>query len=182
MDDLKWKILSSEYLSKHPYFTARKDRCETPEGKIVSSYYVVEMPPSACAVSITENGEVLMVRQYRHPVEKVLLELPGGFVDESEAHDVAMRRELREETGYYFPDMIELGKVAANPGVLNNYTYLFLATGGVKVGEQKLDKNEYLEVEAVSIHQLKDLFLQNKIVQALHVSCIFYALKYLGRL
>ncbi|MEO6134426.1 MAG: NUDIX hydrolase [Ginsengibacter sp.] len=179
---MNWKIVSSEYLSKHQYFTARKDKCETPSGKIIDEYFVVELPPSACAVAITKEGEVLMVKQYRHPIAETILELPGGFVDENEDPTNAMRRELKEETGYGFSNITLVGKVAANPGVLNNYTYLFLAQDGVKTGEQELDKNEELTPELISIEELKTLFLENKIVQSLHVSCIFYALKKLGLL
>ena len=67
-----------------------------------------------------------------------------------------------------FRPLINVGKIAANPGVLDNYTYLFLAKGGKKTGEQKLDANEELEVEKISLQELKKLFLENKIVQATH--------------
>ena len=180
--DLNWKILSSEYLCRHQYFTARKDKCEAPDGKIIDEYFVVELPTTACAVALTKEGEVLMVRQYRHPIEETLLEIPGGFLDENEVPEEAMKRELKEETGYEFSSVIKVGKIAANPGVLNNYTYLFLAQGGVKTSEQKLDKNEDLQVEKISVEELKNLFLENKIMQATHNSCVFYALKELGEL
>lgn len=179
---MKWKILSSKYLSKHPYFTARVDKCETADGKIIDEYFVVELPTTVCAVSITKEQEVLMVRQYRHPVEETLLEIPGGFIDENETPEEAMKRELKEETGYEFSSVTNVGRIAANPGVLNNFTYLFLATGGKKTSEQKLDKNEELQVEKITIPQLKNLFLQNKIVQSLHNNCIYYALKQMGEL
>ena len=179
---MKWKVLSSEYISRHQYFTARKDKCETPDGKIIEAYYVVELPTTACAVALTKEGEVLMIRQYRHPLAETLLEVPGGFIDENELSDVAMKRELLEETGYEFSSITEVGKIAANPGILNNYTYLFLAKGGVKTREQKLDETEELEVEKISIQELKKLFLENKIVQATHNSCVFYALRELGEL
>lgn len=179
---MKWKILSSEYISRHQYFTARKDKCETPDGKIVEEYFVVELPTTACAVALTKEGEVLMVRQYRHPIEETLLEIPGGFLDENEEPSQAMKRELKEETGYEFASVKRVGKIAANPGVLNNYTFLFLAEGGVKTSEQKLDKNEELIVEKISLQELKKLFLENKIVQATHNCCVFYALKELGEL
>lgn len=182
MQSMKWKILSSKYLSKHQYFTARKDRCETPEGKIVEEYFVVELPVSVCAVALTKEGEVLMVKQYRHPIEESILELPGGFVDANETPAVAIARELQEETGYSFSTFTELGKVAANPGVLNNYTYLFLAEGGIKTGEQHLDPTEFLVVEKISLEDLKKDLLDNKIVQSLHVNCIFYALQKMGKL
>jgi 8-oxo-dGTP pyrophosphatase MutT (NUDIX family) len=179
---MKWKIISSEYISAHKYFTARKDKCETTEGKIIDEYFVVELPETACAVAITQEGEVLMVKQYRHPIEETLLEIPGGFVDENESAEETIRRELKEETGYEFSSILHVGKIAANPGVLNNFTQLFLAQGGVKTSAQKLDKNEDLEIEKISLHELKRLFLENKILQATHNSCIFYALRELGEL
>jgi len=179
---MNWKILSSEYLSRFPYFTARKDKCETPDGKIVEAYYVVELPTTVCAVAITEENEVLMVRQYRHPIKETLLEIPGGFIDEGETPEEAMRRELKEETGYEFSSVINVGRIAANPGVLDNFTYLFLAKGGIKTSEQHLDQNEELQVEKISIPALKELFLENKMMQALHNSCIFYSLHEMGLL
>ena len=179
---MKWKILSSEYLSRHRYFTARKDKCETPEGNIVDEYFVVELPTTCCAVAITEQGEVLMVRQYRHPVEEAILEIPGGFVDENETPEQAVKRELKEETGYEFSTIKKVGKIAANPGVLNNFTFLFLAQGGIKTGEQTLDTNELIEIEKISLQELKTLFLENRILQSLHANCIFYALRELGEL
>lgn len=179
---MNWKTLSSEYISRHRYFTARKDKCEAPGDKIIEEYYVVELPTTACALAITESGEAVLVKQYRHPVEEVLLELPGGFIDENELPVTAMARELLEETGYEFSSVEQVGKVAANPGVLNNYTYLFLAQGGRKVADQNLDHNEEIEIVTLPLAELKQLFLDNKIVQSLHANCIFYALRALGQL
>ena len=179
---MKWKILTSEYISRHKYFTARRDKCETPDGNIVEEYFVVELPLTVCAVALTEEGEVLMVKQYRHPIEEVLLEVPGGFVDEGESSEQAIKRELKEETGYDFSSYTYVGKIAANPGVLNNFTDFYLAKGGKKTSEQNLDKNEEVEIEKISMAELKRLFLENKILQGTHNSCIFYALKELGEL
>lgn len=179
---MNWKTLSSEYISKHRYFTARKDKCVTASGKIIEEYYVVEMPQSACALAITEDGEALMVKQYRYPVDEILLELPGGFIDGKESPQVGMARELLEETGYEFKSIEQVGLTAANPGVLNNYTALFLATGGKKTGQQQLDPNEEIEVITIPLAELKELFLENKIRQSMHANCIFYGLRKLGRI
>ena len=174
---MNWKILSSEYLSKHIYFTARKDVCERGKGILVPEYFVVELPACVCAMALTESNEVLMVKQYRHPVAKEILELPGGFIDNNETPEIAMRRELMEETGYEFSSVEQVGMIAANPGVLNNYTALFLARGGRRTGAQSLDHNEDIEVITIPLEKLKKMFLENRIEQALHAICIFYALR-----
>lgn len=179
---MKWKTLSSEYISNHQYFTARKDKCEMPDGKIVEGYYVVELPTSVCALSITDEGKVLMVKQYRHPLGETLIELPGGFIDKNEEPDVAIRRELLEETGHEFSTIQYVGKVAANPGVLTGYTYLYLATEGKKVGQLNLDDNEEIEVLEIPLEEVRGMLLRNEIVQALHVSCMLYAFQKLDEM
>jgi ADP-ribose pyrophosphatase len=171
---MNWKKLSSKYLSKHIYFTAREDRCEMPDGKIVDPYFVVELPETVCAMAVTEAGEVILVKQYRHPIEETILELPGGFIDEDETPETAITRELLEETGYLFSNFQYLGRVAANPGVLNNFTVLYLATGGKKVTGQQLDHNEEIEVKFFSIAAVKDMLMNNEFIQALHTTCLFY--------
>ncbi len=179
---MNWKILSSEYLTNKNFFRARKDKCETPEGKIIEEYYVVELDPTLCALAITDDERAVMIKQYRHPIEATLLEIPGGFIDKDETPEKAIARELLEETGYEFSRYEYLGEVAANPGVLSNYTRLYLATGGKKVARQKLDENEEIRVELVPLDDLTGMLLQNKIVQSLHTNCIFYALLKMGKI
>ena len=172
---MNWKKISSEYISQHQYFTARKDSCEMPDGTIVPEYFVVELPTSACALSITENNEVILVKQYRYPIEATVLEIPGGFIDKGEEATQGMARELLEETGYAFSSIEYVGKIAANPGVLNNYTELYLATGGKKVASQSLDHHEEIEVLLYPVEEVRAMLRRNEFVQALHVCCMMYA-------
>lgn len=182
MSQMEWKTLSSEYLVKSQYFTARKDKCEAPGGKIIENYYVVELGLCVCALAITEDNKAILIKQYRHPVKKTMIEIPGGFVDKDEQPEKAVVRELLEETGYQFDNCEFLAEVATNPGVLNNYTQLFLATGGKKVSGQSLDPNEEIEIELVTIDELVKMLMENKIPQSLHSLNIFYALLKLGKL
>ena len=175
------KTISSEYFIRHQFFTARKDAYITESGLIVDPYFVVELPVSACAMCITENNKVLFVEQYRHPIEKKILELPGGFVEKGEAPEAGIARELLEETGYTFKKIIALGITAANPGLLNNYTYMFLATGGVKTAGQVLDENEEINIILKPLNTARQMLAENKIIQSMHALCMFYAFKFLDK-
>jgi ADP-ribose pyrophosphatase len=179
---MEWKTLSSEYISRHKYFTLRKDRCLTPSGKEIPDYYVVELDMSVCALAITEDNQVLLVKQYRHPIRKTILELPGGFIDKKEDPAKAVAREILEETGYEFKDVEFVGTIAANPAVLDNYTNLYVAKGGKKVGKQNLDPTEEIEIVLMPLQDLIDMVMENKMDQALHLACVFYALQKLGKL
>lgn len=151
-------------------------------GKIIDPYYVYEFPTWVAAVPVTEDGRIVMVRQYRHALGEVCIEIPGGCVDDTDnSPQEAIARELLEETGYSFSSYEYLGKISANPSSNNNLLHMFLARGGKKVTEQKLDANEEIEVVYLTIDELKQLLKENKVIQAMHVSCILYALGKMGK-
>lgn len=178
---MKWKILSSEYLFNDLWFKVRKDVCETPQGKIVDPYYVYEFPEWVTAVPVTEDGKIIMVRQYRHAIAETCIEFPGGCVDETDANfEEAIKRELLEETGYAFSQLKLLGITSANPSTNSNLMHMFLATGGKKVAEQSLDHNEEIEIELLTVEEVKTLVKENKILQSMHVTCFLYAMMALG--
>lgn len=180
---MKWKILSSEYLFNDLWFKVRKDKCETPDGKIIDPYYVYEFPTWVTALALTDEGTVVMVKQYRHAIEEICLEIPGGCVDDTDRNlEEAIARELLEETGYSFQHFQYLGKISPNSSTNSNWMHMYLATGGRKTHSQKLDHNENIDVELYTIDELRALLNENKIVQAMHVTCIMYGLKMLGEL
>jgi ADP-ribose pyrophosphatase len=180
--DLTWKICSSSYIHKGPWATLRTDKCEMPDGRIVEKYYVLEYPNWVNAVALTQEGKILMVKQYRHAASIVSLEIPGGVIDGDEKPEEAMRRELLEETGYRFDNMELMCSVYANPSTANNQTFCYLATGGIKVQEQALDEHEELIIEEYTVDEVKQLLADNKIAQALHCTALFYALGKMGKL
>lgn len=183
MKDLSWKTLSSEYLYKDTWFTIRKDTCETQEGKTISPYYVYEFPTWVIAVALTEEGKVIIERQYRHALGQTIYELPGGCVDDSDPSlEAAIERELLEETGYRFRQLEYLGKTSANPSTNNNWAHMYLATGGHRTQQQDLDHNEEIEIYLLTIDELKQLLRENKIIQSMHVTALLYGLERLGQL
>lgn len=182
-DHLKWKTLSSEYLSHQTWFTVRKDTCQRNDGVIVNDYYVFEFPEWATAFALTAEGKILMTKQYRQALGEVCIELPGGCVDKTDASfEDAIKRELLEETGYEFEDVQSLGKISANPSTNTNLMHMFLATGGKKTKAQSLDANEEIDVYEVSFDELMQLVDENKIMQSMHLSTIYYAMRKLGKL
>lgn len=96
----EWKVLESEYLVRRPWLTARRDRLELPDGRIIPEYYVLEYPDWVNVIAITKDGQFVMERQYRHAARKISLELPCGVMEEGETPLEAAQRELLEETGF----------------------------------------------------------------------------------
>lgn len=180
---MKWKTLFSEYLFNDRWFKVRRERCETPGGKIVDPYYVYDFATWVGALPVTEEGKIIMIRQYRHAAGEVCIEIPGGCVDETDAsNEAAIRRELLEETGYTFSQVDYLGKISPNPSTNSNYLHMFLARGGKKTSQQHLDENEEIEVIEMTMDELKHLLRTNQLLQSMHVSCILYGLEKMGEL
>lgn len=180
---LDWKILQSEYLFKDLWFTVRKDICERPDGKIINPYYIYEFPTWVAAVAITREGKYIMVRQYRHALGMTMYEIPGGCVDNTDKSlEDAVARELMEETGYKFANFTYLGKISANPSTNNNWLHMYLATEGELVAQQHLDENEDLEVALFSLEEITMMLMENKIIQSMHTTALFYALIKTGKL
>jgi len=178
---MEWKILKSDYLFKDLWFTVRRDTCERPDGKVITPYYVYEFPEWVTAVAMTREGEFIMERQYRHAAGLTMTEIPGGCVDASDMNfEEAIARELKEETGYVFDRFEYLGKTSANPSTNSNWMHMYLATGGVKAGDQEMDDNEEIEVRLIGMEELKQLLRDRQILQSMHATALFYALERLG--
>lgn len=163
----KWKILSSKYLFRRPWLTARVDTVELPDGRVNPEYYVLEYPSWVNVIAIDETGMFVMERQYRHALGVTEYELPCGVVEQGEEPLSAAKRELEEETGYTGGNWTLLTVVGANPGSLNNLTYCFLAEGVRKTAAQKLDDTEDLTVHMLSESDVFGLLERDELKQSL---------------
>lgn len=96
-----WKVLKSEYLSRQPWFTVRREEVELPNGNKIPEYYIYEYPEWINVIAITKEQKFVFVRQYRHGLGITAYELCAGVCEKEDASPlVSAQRELLEETGY----------------------------------------------------------------------------------
>jgi 8-oxo-dGTP pyrophosphatase MutT (NUDIX family) len=172
-----WKRLGSERLMENRYFSVRSDRLQLPDGGIKDPYYVIERPDAAIVFPLTESGEVVLVSQYRPPLDMMELGLPAGLVEEGERPEEAARRELSEETGYSGGEWEPLGSLASSPSLKDNWAYLFLARGVTETTAPDPDEHELVEVVRVPGEELLGLVHSGKIISSSGVAAIMLALE-----
>ena len=172
------KILKSEYLFRRPWLTVRRDSIELPNGNRVPEYYVLEYPDWANVVAVTEDRQIVLTRQYRHGIGRVLWEIPCGVLEPDDPSPMAgAQRELLEETGFGGGEWSELMVVSANPSTTSNLTHCFLATGVRRLADQHLDSGECLEVYLKPESEVRGMMERGEFLQALHLAPL---LKYFG--
>ena len=166
-DDRKWEILSTEYLIRRPWLTARRDHVKLPTGVENPEFYVLEYPDWVNVIAITKEGEFVMIRQYRHGLGETRYELCAGVSEEGEDPVESARRELYEEAGYGGGEWQLWMTISANPSTTNNLTYCFLATGVERISSQHLEETEDITVHLLTEAEVKALLVNDEIRQAL---------------
>lgn len=142
-----WRTLSSECtLSDSPWLKLSTMRVELPSGKIIERFYRVDLPTYAMIVPITKSNRVVMVRQYKHGVGKVIMNLPGGYVEQGETPLEAAQRELLEETGFEAEIWHHLGKFCIDGNRGCGEVHCFVAGGAQQVRCPQQDPTEELEL------------------------------------
>ena len=136
---------------------------------------------AVCVVPVTENGEVIMVRQFRYPFGDVLLEIPAGKLDKGESdHLEAVKRELREETGCTAENYTFIGEYYPSPAILSENIHMYIATG-LKQGEQDLDEDEFLDVVKIPLDDAIQMVLDNQITDGKTQTALLKAKMLLGK-
>jgi ADP-ribose pyrophosphatase len=174
------KQAETETVYKGIIVNVRRDIAELQNGNRVERE-VVEHPGGVGIVAVTKDNKVLMVRQYRYPMEEELLEIPAGKLDNGEDPFECAVRELSEETGCTAGKYVDLGVIYPSPGFCRESLYLYLALD-LEFGEMHLDDNELLSVEQVGIDSLIDKIMANELPDAKSVIGIMKAREYLGQL
>lgn len=171
----KWEVLERKIILKDEWINIEASKCKLSNGTVIAPFYVNHVPDFVVVLPVTEEGNVILVRQYRHGIEKILLELPAGCIEMGEEPEKAAHRELFEETGCIGGIWKFLFKLSPDASKSSNYAWCFLAEGVKKTQSQHLDKTEEIEVVEMSISELEKILKEGQFVQAVHVA-VLYAL------
>lgn len=163
--NLTERTLKQDYRYRGKIINLRVDEAELPNGN-VAAREVVEHPGGVCVAALTDEKELLFVRQFRYPYGEVVLELPAGKRDKNGEDPLACgKRELLEETGATAADYTFLGTLYPTPGYCDEVIYLYLAKG-LTFGEARPDEDEFLQVERIPLATAVQMVLNNEIVDA----------------
>lgn len=178
-----WKIVFTHTDRSYRVFGLRKDRAVSPRTGNEYDFFVLESNPWVNVIPVTEDNQVVLVRQYRHGIRDVTLEIPGGLVDDGDTPEQAAWRELSEETGYGAEEMIPLGFVYPNPAIQNNKCFTFFAKNAMQVGEQFQDGGEDIEILVRPLSEIPGLIRDGVIAHSLVVVAFYrYFMEYALRL
>ncbi|UCF84885.1 MAG: NUDIX hydrolase [Desulfobacteraceae bacterium] len=173
MPPKQWKVTSSKRDTSYRIFNLRTDRAVSPRTGQEHDFFILESSSWVNVIPLTSEDNVVMVRQYRHGIQDVTLEIPGGLVEDHDSPEEAAGKELCEETGYRASEMILLGRVYPNPAIQNNVCYTFFAKDVFLAGDQNLDEKEDIEVLIRPLAEIPRLIREGEITHSL-VLAAFY--------
>ena len=159
------ETVSQDYRYRGKIINTRVDEARLENGALALRE-VIEHPGGVCVAALTEQRELLFVRQFRYPYGEVVLELPAGKRDKGDEDPLTCgKRELLEETGATAAQYRSLGKLYPTPGYCDEVIHLFLAQG-LSFGESQPDEDEFVEVERIPLDTAVQMVLNNKIPDA----------------
>lgn len=167
-----WNVLQSKEIADCRVFKVREDVSQN--GDKTASFFVIENPDWVNVIAVTKNSEVVLIEQFRHGIGEVILEIPGGMMDDGENAETAARRELLEETGYSAKEFVFLGRSRPNPAIQNNWLYHFAAVDAEKTEDIEFDEHESCVTGLFSLGEIPELIKSGKITHSLVLAAFQY--------
>jgi ADP-ribose diphosphatase len=174
---MPFELIKSEILLQGRAFKVRRDYLKTPNGD-ETKLEIIEHGGSVVVVPIDDDGNLLLVRQYRHAAQQDLLELPAGTRNEEEPFEECAAREIREETGMEAGKLLRVGDFYLAPGYSTEFMAVFLATE-LKHNPLQADFDEFLQVEKIQVKKAVELFQSGKMLDAKSLAAWLLAKPYL---
>lgn len=168
-----WKELETEIEYSCSWFRVQRTKLESPRNQAQHNFYHLLQHDFVNIIALTPEGDFVLIRQFRHSVNRIDLETPGGVIDASDPSPLeAAKRELKEETGYISNEWHELGRFYANPAVSNNTGHAFLALNAEKSHDTDLDLTEDLETVILSRIKVIEAIDKNEIMHGITLSSL----------
>ena len=178
----KWTIEKSEIVLDNKWMKVRRDTCLLPTGQCIDDYYLWLGNDFSMVFGLTEDSQVILVRQYKHGAGDIVLELPAGVIDKDDDTPLAAAaRELREETGYEAKHYISLGELFVSSAKATTKAHCYLATGLNQITDPEPDDQEEIETQLVAISELLHMIGGGKVQDVNSIAVTFLALRKLGK-
>lgn len=159
-----WEIIGSTGIFNSRWLRLRRDECLLPSGRVLDDYFVVEVPDGAAIVALTVNKELILVRQYKHGLGQVVLELPAGIVEANEEPAITIGRELQEETGYIAANIEYITTLVTKPARMSARTRIYYADDVELGSAQQVNDSEIIETILVPLVELSALIQRGEII------------------
>lgn len=173
----KWKVLESRIINKDKFLEIRNELVELPGGVKIKNYKQLKGPDVVIVFAVTEEGNALMIKEYKHGARKIMLTMPAGLLLDNETPKYLAQKELEEETGYRANSFMKLATLREYPTKMQHKIHVFLAPKAYKVGKQRLEASENIKVELIPLEKLKQLVINGEVESSSIVATIFLGLQ-----
>ena len=167
-----WEVVRDEDRGDFEIFRVRALHARSPRDGSTQTFHVADAPDGVAVLALTDTDELVMVQQWRHPVQAVTLELPAGMLEDGEAPEKAAERELREETGYAGGEPQCIGSMIVNPSWSTTRLYAVVVRGVRRTGGKELDEGEDTRVCCVPLAEVRRRVLAGEIDSATTVAAL----------
>jgi ADP-ribose pyrophosphatase len=169
-----WEVVRDQEQGEFDIFSVRTKHARSPEDGSVHEFNMACAPDGVAVIALTPDDQLVMVEQWRHPVQRVTLELPAGVVEDGEAPEKAGERELREETGYEGGQAEWIGAATLNPSWQNTRVHAVVVRGVRRAGEKELDDGEETGVRCVPLADVRRMVMEGEIDAGPTVSALAF--------